>query len=280
MPGILQPDGLKNDQAYPAEVASTPADGIAGWTGPESNGVGVSIMDCDPESPTPIKLKWKGGAVKFGSHLGAACADPTQLNIGATTTGVFTGYSCQTIAGGECPSNGAILNSKPSFFTPAGIPGYQNLLIAVSTDAGGHITSSFAFYTHEYEVLQGLFGFDTPYEAWDGGTLTLAGAVQADSLVVNTINVKSNGVIGVNLYSIGAFDATQATDVTFGTATDIKHNAAHVGDLNGDGVDDITMHVRNKDAGVACGDTTVSLTGNTGGGDPFSTPAAIVLAGC
>ena len=47
-----------------------------------------------------------------------------------------------------------------------------------------------------------------------------------------------------------------------------------------DGVDDLVMHFRQKDAGLACGDTSVSLSGDTGGGDSFSTSAPVNVKGC
>ena len=290
MPDILQPDGSKNDQAYPAEVASSPADGVPGWTAPDSQGRSVATMDCTPESPTQVSIGWNNrrDVVRIGSHLGADCADPSARDIGVTTTGEFTGYSCVGNDGvSDCPINGAILGTPGNFFTPPGNPGYQNLLIAVSTDAGGHIVSSFAFYSHEYEVLQALFGFDTPYEAWDGGTLTMAGLVQDDSLRVHPsggspdVNVKSNGKIPVVLYSNDNLDATQVTDLAFGPGgAEPVHTGGHVSDENGDGLDDLVIHVSQKAAGLACGDTTTTLSGLTADGFPFTATAAVNVKGC
>jgi hypothetical protein len=282
MPEILQPTGL-NDQAYPSETASSPIlkPAVSGWVAPDSLGRGPATFECLLEASTPQTVTWNSrrNRLRFGSTEGANCADPSQNDIGATTVGVFEGYSCQEANGNTCRINGAILGTPGNFFTPPGDPGYQNLLIAVSTDGSGHIVSSFAMYSHQYEVLQGLFGFDTPYEAWDGGNLTLAGAVQAGSVAVNNdINPKSNGVVSVDLYSNDNFDATQATNLAFGPgAADITHNSAHAKDLNGDGVDDLQMHFRQKDANLICGDTSASLTGNTGGGDPFATSAPVLV---
>jgi hypothetical protein len=105
--------------------------------------------------------------------------------------------------------------------------------------------------------------------------------VQAGSAEVNNdVNIKSNGVVSVNLYSNDNFDATQATDLAFGAATNLAHKAAHAVDLNGDGVDDLQMHYRAKDAALVCGETSVTISGNTGGGDPFSTSAPVNVVGC
>lgn len=291
MPDILQPMGL-NDQAYPSEIASSPiaSPAVAGWAAPESLGRSVNTIDCAPEIPTPIAVTWNNrrNRLRVGSHLGADCADQSSIDWGATTTGVFTGYSCVDNDGvSACRINGAILGTPGNFFTPEGVPGYENLLIAVSTDASGHIVSSFAFYTYQFEVLQALFGFDTPYEAWDGGTLTMAGLVQDGSLRVRPsggspdVNIKSGGGVSVVLYSNDNLDATQATNLAFGPAgTGIMHSAAHVSDVDGDGLDDLTMHFRQKNSGLACGDTSVTLTGVTGDGYAFSTTAPINMVGC
>ena len=157
----------------------------------------------------------------------------------------------------------------------------------MSTDAGGHIVSSFAFYTHQFEVLQALFGFDTPYEAWDGGTLTMAGLVQDGSLRVRPsggspdVNIKSGGGVSVVLYSNDNLDATQATNLAFGPAgAGIMHPAAHVSDVDGDGLDDLTMHFQQRNTGLACGDTSATLTGETGDGYAFSTSATVNVVGC
>jgi hypothetical protein len=300
MPEVLQPMGL-NDQAYPSEIASSPiVTPIAtpGWVAPDSQGRSVANFECTPEHPTQITARWddrdfpRGQKVRVTNHLGADCADPSSNNVGATTTGVFTDHSCFRASGNvdnkdTCLANPAILGAPASFFTPAGTPGYENLLIALSTDASGHIVSSNAFYTHQYQVLQALFGFSTPYEAWDGGTLTMAGIVQDGSLRVRPsggspdINPKSGGGVSVVLYSNDNLDATQTTNVTFGpNMTGTSHSKLHSSDVDGDGVDDRTMHFAQKETGIACGDTTATLSGLTADGLPFTTSATINVVGC
>ena len=209
MPDVLQPDGSKNTEPYPSEVASSPIEtpvAVSGWVAPDSQGRSVATFECVPESPTDILVTWnrRQNRLRLGSPLGADCADPSSNNIGATTTGEFTDYSCEEADGSTCRINGAILGTPGNFFTPPGDPGYQNLPDPrCQLTPAGHIVSSFAFYTHQFEVLQALFGFDTPYEAWDGGTLTMAGLVQAGSLRVRPsggspdVNVKSGGVVSV-----------------------------------------------------------------------------------
>ena len=292
MPDRLQPYGL-NDQAYPSEIASSPIVGVgnSGWVAPDSQGRSVATFECIPENPTSVKADWhpRQNRVRVEAIWGADCVDPSSNNIGATTTGEFTGYSCIHSNGGACPRNPAILGVLPSFFTPAGDPGYQNLLIAISTNGAGEIISSNAFYTHQYQVLQGLFGFDTPYEAWDGGDLTLAGtgaAVTASARARPSggspdINLKSGGGIPIVLYGNDSLDATQVTDLHFGPSqVGISHSNAHISDENGDGVDDIVGHFKQSETGIVCGDTAAILTGVTGGGLPISATAIINVLGC
>jgi len=293
MPDVLQPDGGKNNEPYPSEIASSPIEtpvAVSGWVAPESQGRSVANFECQPESPTPVAVTWNSrqGRIRIGSTLGAPCADPASNNVGATTTGELADYSCLAYdPTKDCPKNPAVLGAPATFFTPAGDPGYQNLLIKVSTDASGHIVSSFAFYTHQYQVLQGLFGFSTPYEAWDGGTLTMTGAVQAGSLRVRPsggspdVNIKSGGGVSVVLYSNENLDATQAMNLAFGPGgAGIMHSAPHVSDVDGDGLDDLVMHFRQRNTGLACGDASATLTGETGDGQPFSTTATVNVVGC
>lgn len=289
MPDTLQPDGIKNNQPYPSEIASSPIEtptAVSGWLAPDSLGRSVATFECFPEVPTPVNVTWNARRMRLriSSHLGADCADPSSNNIGATTTGEFTGYSCREFDGSACRINGAILGTPGNFFTPPGNPGYQNVLIAISTNAAGEIVSSNAFYTHEFEVLQALFQFDTPAEAWDGGTLALAGTgavVVSAAEVQSTVNVKSNGVIPVVLFSNDTLDATQVSNITFGPAgVGIAHNTAHVSDENGDGVDDLVMHFRQKDTGIACSDTSAILHAETVDGLPISATSTINVVGC
>lgn len=281
MPDILQPTGL-NNQVYPSEIASSPIlnPAASGWVAPDSQGRSVASFECEPENPTMVTASWntRRDRIRLGATYGASCADPDSNNIGVTTTGVFTDWSCVKVDGSACPNNPAILG------VPSGNPGYQNLLIALSTDAGGHIVSSNAFYTNEYQVLQFLFGFSTPYEAWDGGTLTMAGTGQVvvgDVRVQSNINVKSGGLVPVVLYSNDSLDATQVTNITFGPATvAIAHKAPHISDENGDGLDDLVMHFSQNETGIACGDTSAILNAETDDGLPFSATATINVVGC
>ena len=51
-------------------------------------------------------------------------------------------------------------------------------------------------------------------------------------------------------------------------------------DINGDGRLDLLLHCRTQELGIACGDTSVSLTGSTYGGQAFKESDSIVTVGC
>src|SRR4029453_4177225 len=86
----------------------------------------------------------------------------------------------------------------------------------------------------------------------------------------NTINPKSNGVIAGPLLTPADFNAAPVAplSVEFGPegATE-AHGKGHIEDVNGDGKKDLVLHFRTQETGIACGDTSVSLTGETFEGD-------------
>jgi len=96
----------------------------------------------------------------------------------------------------------------------------------------------------------------------------------------NSINTKSGGVVPVALCTTVGLDAT-AVDVTTllfagvgGTApahdlTDPVILASHQQDVCGDASTDLVAHFRQKDTGLAPGDTEACLVGNLLNGSPF-----------
>ena len=54
----------------------------------------------------------------------------------------------------------------------------------------------------------------------------------------------------------------------------------HVGNVNGDGFDDMMCHFKVREAGIACGDTDATLTGETFGGDLITGTHTIQTTGC
>ncbi|AJW70263.1 choice-of-anchor C family protein [Nitrosopumilus adriaticus] len=83
---------------------------------------------------------------------------------------------------------------------------------------------------------------------------------------VNPVNTKSKGVIPVAVYSTADFDATtiDPDTVVFGpNGAAESHGKAHIEDVNGDGLDDVVLHFKTQESGIAKGDTEATLTGAT-----------------
>jgi hypothetical protein len=99
----------------------------------------------------------------------------------------------------------------------------------------------------------------------------------------NNINPKSRGLIPVAVLSTSTLDATtiDPLSVEFGPndATE-AHRRSHVTDVNGDGLLDIVLHFDVQQAGIRCGDTFVSFSGETFAGQALSGSDSIATVGC
>ena len=106
----------------------------------------------------------------------------------------------------------------------------------------------------------------------------------------NSINPRSKGVIPVAIFTTSIadgdpqdFDATQVDPQTveFGPeGAGIAHKKGHVEDVDSDGDMDLVLHFRTQETGIACGDTEVTLTGETYGGQTITGTDTIRTVGC
>ena len=96
------------------------------------------------------------------------------------------------------------------------------------------------------------------------------------------INPKSNGVIPVAILGTSSFDASTVDQVSvrFGTGQASPQGRGQFEDVNGDGQLDLVLHFRTQDAGIQCGDTSVSITGQTLNGIPIQGSDSITTVGC
>lgn len=99
----------------------------------------------------------------------------------------------------------------------------------------------------------------------------------------NSVNPRSHGVIPVAILSDSGFDATTVDplSVRFGAGGAVPaHDTGELEDVNGDGRLDLVLHFRTQESGIACGDTSVSLTGKTLQGQAFRGSDSLVTVGC
>ncbi len=99
----------------------------------------------------------------------------------------------------------------------------------------------------------------------------------------NSVNPRNNGVVPVAILTTAAFDATTVNpmSVKFGPngATE-AHGRGHLEDVDGDGDLDLVLHFRTQAAGIVCGATSASLTGQTFGGQSISGTDSVRTVGC
>lgn len=125
----------------------------------------------------------------------------------------------------------------------------------------------------------------------DGLAITLIrdiGAIDVDIDIKpgsfpNAVNPGNNGVIPVAILTTDTFDATTVdpTTVRFGPAeATMAHKQAHIEDVDYDGDLDLLLHFRTQETGIACGDTSALLIGETYGGDAIEGTDSIVTPGC
>ena len=107
-------------------------------------------------------------------------ATPPTGNVGAQTIATFTGYECYNSVLNECLTS-------PLIWGGGETPGFDNLVMRLSTNDAGDITEVQAYWTQEYFIsaFGGIVGYDNAVQY---GFLTLAGRSSSTFPVVSTSN--------------------------------------------------------------------------------------------
>ena len=106
--------------------------------------------------------------------------------------------------------------------------------------------------------------------------------------LLNSINLKSKGVIPVAILATDNFDplhpvtGVNPDSVTFAGATKAhpRNPMGHWEDVDGDGHGDLLLHFDTQETGIACGDTVAILTGETFDGKPIEGTDTIKTVRC
>jgi hypothetical protein len=99
----------------------------------------------------------------------------------------------------------------------------------------------------------------------------------------NAVAPADSGLIPVAILSTDTFDATtiSPSTVKFGSGeASMAHTSAHLEDVDNDSDLDLMLHFLTQQAGIQCGDTDASLTGQTFDGEPIQGSDGIITVGC
>ncbi|MBL8199406.1 MAG: hypothetical protein JNK40_00410, partial [Chromatiales bacterium] len=179
-------------------------------------------------------------------------ANPPSGNVGAQSTATFEGYSCDDSQPNDldCTTNQLIWQSNGP--GTGGEPaGFDNMIMKISTNAAGDITSAYVYWTEEYFI--GFGGSPPGYDnSWQGGFFSFTGTRitgsdsipdaftlvdQVDVSLSTTITSAPVTIIGINaptpvsvtggLYSInGGNYVSAAGTVGNGSVVRVRHTSS------------------------------------------------------
>jgi len=162
---------------------------------------------------------------------------------------------------------------------------------------GNPVTSSFSWTPGAGDVGVTVVNFSATSDGGGSGTSETDCPVTLevlDTLIVgidikpfsdpNGLNPAHKGVVPVAILTSDTFNATtvDASTVAFGVdgAAPVHIGGGHVEDADADGDLDLVLHFNTQETGIACGDLSATLTGETFDGQKFEGSDAVKTAGC
>ncbi|MBN8281381.1 MAG: hypothetical protein J0M16_12290 [Gammaproteobacteria bacterium] len=167
-------------------------------------------------------------------------ASPPTGNVGATTTGTINGGFCDSTVASDCVSSPLLWGAGES-------PGFDNMVMKVSTNSAGAITSAQVYWTQEYFIsaFGALAGYDNSVQY---GEFTFTGVEQ--SLAPNARDFAATVIQDTTTNTL----ATVTNSVNFNgpvTITIVTPPAAGTATVNGD------QTINYNATGVSAGEQTL-----------------------
>ena len=161
----------------------------------------------------------------------------------------------------------------------------SDYLLAIGVDTQGvHLTEALGISDDGSTIFGAYFGSG-------GGTfianITTIPTPQAVTIDIkprkdpNIINLKSRGFVPVAVLTGGEFDALQVDPATVKFGPDEQSpKRSKIQDYNRDGFPDQVLTFQPNETGIACGDTSATLTGETYGGGAIQGSDTFTVTPC
>ncbi len=222
----LAGDGLINPDPFPSERA------LADLLSPELRWSTSGSTDITNVSQrVGIERSPGFGNISGNPYPGTATLQP---NIGGQTTGSFTNYRCVDDPGDDdCITSEMLFGSRSEGGGVTGPPGFENVILLLSTDADGRVVKARTYWTREYLIRIGSpigndpapLGQRITKNSWTGGRFDFRGCslpVAADDTASVIEGTASATLPVLNNDTMGCAEPNRAVIVSpplHGTAT-------------------------------------------------------------
>ena len=220
---------------------------------------------------------------------------PPTGNVGARSTATFAGYSCSSTGDNPFPADDCSVSQI--LWGVGEDAGFDNMVMKISTNSLGAITSALIYWTQEYFI--GAGGPPPLYDnSWQGGTINFTGQQQsvgpeAKDFAASVLQGSSGNTLDTVTNTVnftGVVTVTIVTPPTKGTATVNANQTLNYNSTGATGTDTIVYQSTNgfaTDTGiititVAADTQPVAPDGpisiSTAGSAPASTPGTVNVA--